>query len=300
MKVSRIGLVFVFVGLLSPVLTAGGSGYFQQGKVLEGLVFESEILDWDVKYSIYLPADYDISTRRYPVVYLLHGATDDETAWVQFGEVNITADRAIAAREIPPMIIVMPDAKMTRYINDYEGKDRYEDMLITEFIPYIDKTYRTRTKKEYRGISGLSMGGYGALIMAMRHPEMFTACAAYSSGVRTDDEVLKMSKERYERSFSKMYGPTASGEPGLTEHYKIYSPLYQVKTLPEETLKSVRWYLDCGDDDFLYRGNSALHVGLRERNIPHEYRVRDGGHSWIYWRTGIKDGLKFIGQDFNR
>ena len=221
MKVRRIVLILVLVAL--SVSMAGEGGFFQQGKVLEDQVFESDILDWDVNYSIYLPPDYDSSARRYPVVYLLHGGTDDETAWVQFGEVNAAADRAIADREIPPMIIVMPNAKLTRYINDYHGKDRYEDMFITEFIPYIDKTYRTRTKKEYRGISGLSMGGYGSLIMAMRHPELFTACAAFSSGTRTDEEVLNMSKERYERSFSKLYGPCPAGEPCLSDYYKKYS-----------------------------------------------------------------------------
>ncbi|MHC4737515.1 MAG: alpha/beta hydrolase [Planctomycetota bacterium] len=299
MKVCSIILVFLFVVLSSSILTAGETGYFQQGRLMESLVFDSKILDWDVKYSIYLPPDYDSSSRRYPVVYLLHGATDDDTGWIQFGEVHLAADRAIAAREIPPMIIVMPDAKMTWYINDYQGEDRYEDMLITEFIPYIDKTYRTRTKKRYRGISGLSMGGYGALITAMRHPDLFTACAAFSSGTWTDEEIIKMEEKRYERYYSKLYGHNLKGEARLTEHYKKYSPLHQGKSLPEETLKRVRWYLDCGDDDFLYRGNSALHVLLRERNIPHEYRVRDGGHSWIYWRTGITAGLKFIGEDFN-
>jgi len=300
MKSRSIVFAFLFVVLSSPILTAGQTGYFQQGRLMESLVFDSKILDWDVQYSIYLPPDYNSSSRSYPVVYLLHGATDDETGWIQFGEIHLAADRAIAARQIPPMIIVMPDAKMTWYINDYQGEDRYEDMLITEFIPYIDKTYRTRTKKEYRGISGLSMGGYGALITAMRHPDLFTACAAFSSGTWTDEEIITMEEKRYGQYYSKLYGHNLKGKARLNKHYNKYSPLHQGKNLPEETLKSVRWYLDCGDDDFLFRGNSALHVLLRERKIPHEYRVRDGGHSWIYWRTGITAGLKFIGEDFNR
>ena len=300
MKVHCTILVFLFIVSSSSVLIAEETGYFQSGIVMESLVFDSKILDWNVKYSIYLPSDYNSSTRRYPVVYLLHGATDDETAWVQFGEVNLTADRAIASRQIPPMIIVMPDAKLTWFINDYQGKTRYEDMLITEFIPYIDKIYRTRTKKEYRGISGLSMGGYGALITAMRHPDLFTACAAFSSGTWTDEEIIKMDDKRYENYYAKLYGHNLTGKERLSEHYIKHSPLHQAEILPEETLKSVRWYLDCGDDDFLYRGNSALHVLLRNRKIPHEYRVRDGAHSWIYWRTGIRNGLKFIAEDFNR
>lgn len=103
---------------------------------------KSGILGRDVNYAVYLPPDYETSGRRYPVVYLLHGYTDDESGWIQFGKVNLAADRAIAAREIPPMIIVMPDGGATFYINDCQDKVRYEDMFIQELIPHIDKTYR--------------------------------------------------------------------------------------------------------------------------------------------------------------
>jgi len=269
-----------------------------QGKVTESLSFTSKILDREVRYSIYLPPDYDISARRYPVVYLLHGATDDETTWIRFGEVNSAADRAIASRQIPPMIIVMPDAELTWYINDYQNKVRYEDMFISEFIPIIDKTYRTQAQKRYRGISGLSMGGYGSMTLAMRHPDLFTACAAFSVGAWTDEEIMAMSDERYEKYYAKLYGPQLTGRARISDHYKKYSPIHQAETLPEKTLKDTHWYIDCGDDDFLYKGNAALHIILRDRNIPHEYRVRDGAHNWTYWRTGIVDGLKFIGEDF--
>lgn len=299
MKLHQIVLVIALVALSSPSLFAEDANQlFRQGKVLESLGFKSEILGRDVNYSIYLPPDYDTSVRRYPVVYLLHGATDNETAWVQFGEIDRTADRAIASRQIPSMIIVMPDAGLTWYINDYQNKVRYEDMFIDEFIPYIDKHYRTRPQKEYRGISGLSMGGYGALIMSMRHPDLFTACAAFSAGVFTDEQWIARNFKEY--NLADVYGPLPADQSRLTEHYKKYSPLYQAKTLPVGALKSVHWYLDCGDDDFLYKGNSALYIALRERSIPIEYRVRNGGHEWSYWRTGIVDGLKFIGDNFHR
>ena len=160
----------------------------QTGKVLESLSVQSKIFGKEVKYSVYLPPDYESSQRRYPVVYLLHGYTDDETAWIQFGETHLIADRAIAGREIPPMIIVMPDAGVTWYINDYQGNVRYEDFFIQEFIPFIDKTYRTRTKKEFRGVTGLSMGGYGTLIYTLKHPELFAACAPFSAGIFTEEQ----------------------------------------------------------------------------------------------------------------
>jgi enterochelin esterase-like enzyme len=271
-----------------------------QGRVLEGLRFPSALLGRDVNYAVYLPPDYGASTRRYPVVYLLHGYTDDESAWIQFGEIPLAADRAIARREIPPMIIVMPDGGVTWYINDVQNKVRYEDMLMQEFIPYIDSLYRTRPNKEFRGVAGLSMGGWGALLLSMRHPGDFAACAAFSAGVQTDEEVIAMEQSMYDRLFSGIFGAKLAGKDRLSAHFRQYNPLDLAKTLPVETLKKVRFYLDCGDDDFLFKGNAALHIVMSDRKIPHEFRVRDGSHSWIYWRTGIVEGLKFIGQSFQR
>ena len=144
---------------------------FPSGKVLEDLSMQSKILPYSVNHCVYLPPGYDESTRNYPVVYLLHGYSDKEWGWVQFGEIQQAADRAIAERIIPPMIIVMPDGKVTFYSNDYKGEDRWEDMFIQEFIPYIEKNYRTRPEKGFRGISGLSMGGFGSLMFAMRYPD---------------------------------------------------------------------------------------------------------------------------------
>jgi enterochelin esterase-like enzyme len=291
-------LLFAVCLAAAALLPAQSGAPVIQGKVLEGLHFTSPLLKRDVNYAVYLPPDYESSTRRYPVVYLLHGFTDDESAWIQFGEVHLSADRAIASREIPPMIIVMPDGGVTWYINDYRGQVRYEDMFIQEFIPFIDKNYRTRAKREFRGISGLSMGGYGSLMYAMRHPDLFTACAAFSSGVMTDEEVVAL--KDYDQLFGDLFGAKPAGQNRLSQHWRTYSPLDLVKQVPLATLKKVRWYLDCGDDDFLYKGNSALHILMRDLGLPHEYRVRDGDHSWAYWRSGITAGLKFIGEDFNR
>jgi enterochelin esterase-like enzyme len=270
------------------------------GQVVEGLRFPSAILGREVNFAAYLPPDYAASGRRYPVVYLLHGFTDDESAWIQFGEVNLAADRAIARRDIPPMIIVMPDAGVSWYINDYQNKVRYEDMFIQEFIPHVDRAYRTRPKKEFRGVAGLSMGGWGALVYSMRHPDMFAACAAFSVAVWTDEDFAAMEEKAYAGMLGPVFGPGLAGEDRLTTHFRSYSPLELAKTMDIETLQKVRYYLDCGDDDFLFEGNSALHVMLTDRKIPHEFRVRDGGHTWSYWRAGIADGLAFIGRSFHR
>ncbi len=271
---------------------------FAPGQVREGLALKSAVMGRNINYAIYLPPDYATSERRYPVVYLLHGLSDDESGWVQFGEIKEAVDRAIAERQIPPMIVVMPDGGVTWYINDFEGKAKFDDMFVQEFIPHIDAAFRTRPKKEFRGIAGLSMGGWGALTHAMRHRELFTACAAYSAAVWTEADMGAMPPDRYDRMFGPLFGARPEGKP--SEAFLKLNPLSLAATLPVDELRKVRYYVDCGDDDFLIAGNMALHQTLLDRKIPHEFRVRDGGHSWSYWRTGIIDGLAFIGQSFHR
>jgi len=173
-------------------------------------------------------------------------------------------------------------------------------MFIEEFIPYIDQTYRTRAQKEFRAVSGLSMGGYGSLIFALRNPDTFASCVAFSAAVRNDETITLMDQENWDRRYGQLFGKGLSGEDRLTEHWKSFSVMHQAATIPVDTLKSVRWYIDCGDDDRLGAGNSALHELWLERGVPHEYRVRDGAHRWVYWRTGIRDGLRFIGEGFHR
>jgi enterochelin esterase-like enzyme len=290
-------LVVLSLAAAGPLISLEGPAAVQ---VLEGLRLTSAILGRDVSYAVYLPPDYSTSTRRYPVVYLLHGYTDNESGWIQFGEVNLAADQAISAREIPPVIIVMPDGGVAWYINDLQGKVRYEDMFIQEFIPLIDATYRTRPSREFRGLAGLSMGGWGTLVQALRHPELFAACAAFSAAVWPDEEILGMKQDVWDKVLGPVLGAGLAGKDRLTPHFRKHNPLDLAKSLPEESLKKVRYYIDCGDDDFLIRGNCALHILLSDRKIPHEFRVRDGAHTWSYWRTGIVDGLKFIGQSFHR
>lgn len=280
--------------LLSMFITV--TGFSQTGKVIESLKFESKLVSYPVEYSVYLPADYEISNRSYPVLYLLHGYSDDETGWIQFGEANSIADKGIANGDFTSCIIIMPDGKVSWYVNSFDGKDPWEDMFIKEFIPFIEKQYRIRTQKEFRAIAGLSMGGNGALLLAMRNTDLFSSCVAMSAGTFTDEEIL--ADDTYDRYFGNIYGP--KNKNAVSDHWKANSPLYLLESVDNEKLKSIRFYIDCGDDDFLYKGNSALHEKMRDLGIPHEYRVRQGGHEWSYWRTGLFDGLKFISEKFHR
>jgi len=276
------------------------SSFAQKGKVTESIEFQSKIVSYPVKYTVYLPVDYETSQRSYPVLYLLHGYSDDETGWIQFGEANQIADKGIASGDFPPCIIIIPDGKVTWYCNSADSKDRWEDMFITELIPFVEKKYRVRAKKEFRAIAGLSMGGYGALGLSMRNPDLFSACVALSSGTFSDQEIINQPDNDYNNYFKNIYGNNLKGETRISAAWKANSPLHLIHSVPVEKLKGIKFYIDCGDDDFLYKGNSLLHIEMRDLKIPHEYRTRNGAHEWSYWRTGLYDGLKFIGEEFHR
>ncbi|MES1226492.1 MAG: alpha/beta hydrolase-fold protein, partial [Bacteroidota bacterium] len=270
------------------------------GKVLETQTIQSKVLGKNVNYTVYLPADYSTSQRTYPVVYLLHGFTDDNTGWLQFGEINRYADKAIADGTIPPMIIVMPNADSSFYINSYDGKENYEDFFVNEFMPAVEKEFRIKAEKKYRGVAGLSMGGYGTLTYALKHPDLFVAAAPFSAAVWDDDAITTMQEATYDNVIGKLFGKGLKGKNRLTKTWYDNAILKIVADKSVDDLKKVRYWIDCGDDDFLIKGNCLLHIALTEKKVPHEFRVRDGAHNWTYWRTGITDALQFIGDSFHQ
>lgn len=284
-------IFFIFLTMLSIA---------QKGKVIEERTVKSTVMNRNVRYTIYLPSDYETSERSYPVVYLLHGYTDDNTGWLQFGEINRLVDAAVADGTIPPMIIVMPNADSSWYINSYDGKEKYEDFFIKEFMPAIEKTYRIKAQKKYRGIAGLSMGGYGTLIYSLKYPELFSAAAPLSAAVWDDNAVATTPDTIYEQIFSQLYGRGLKGKDRLNNAWYSNSVLKLVETKSADDLKKVRYWIDCGDDDFLTKGNCLLHIALTEKGVPHEFRMRDGAHTWTYWRTGIIPALAFIGDGFHQ
>lgn len=275
--------------------------FSQSGLLKESLKVKSTAMSKDIEYSIYLPADYETSNRRYPVLYLLHGYGDDETGWTQFGEADMIMDRLLPQGDISSMIIVMPDGGVTWYANSYDGKVNYEDFFIKEFIPHIDEAYRTRSTKQYRAIAGLSMGGYGTLLMALKHPELFSSAAPLSAGVFQDEAIVNGDDRMWKTVLGDIYGKKElTGKNRLTEHYYKNSILKLVETGNTEELKKVRFYIDCGDEDFLIKGNMALHAAMIDKKIPHEFRIRDGVHNWTYWRTALPEVLKFVSDSFHQ
>lgn len=270
-----------------------------QSILRESLVVKSPVLGKEVRYSVLLPADYDRSNRKYPVLYLLHGYSDDETGWTQFGEVKDIADRELIAGNMTAMIIVMPDADVSWYINSADGKVRFEEFFVKEFIPYIDQNYRSRTDRQFRAVAGLSMGGYGACILSMKHPDLFSAAAPLSAAIWTDEQIKNMDAGIWS-ILEPAFGKIPIGDARLTEHYKRNSILELINTINPDELKKVTYYFDCGDDDFLIQGNMAAHAAMINKSIPHEFRIRDGVHNWTYWRTALPEVFKFVSASFHR
>src|SRR6187549_3634364 len=173
----------ILVSLLAVLVGLPALALAQAGKVFDTLTLPSKILGMDRKYAVYLPPDYDTSQRSYPVLYLLHGGGDDQTGWVQFGEVQHIADKSVADGIATAMIIVMPDANTGQrgYYNDAKNEWRYEDFFFEEFIPFIENKYRIKKEKRYRAVAGLSMGGGGSFIYALHHPELFSSACPLSA-----------------------------------------------------------------------------------------------------------------------
>ena len=241
----------------------------QDSRVFDNLKMESKILGQERSYAVYLPSDYDTSNRSYPVLYLLHGLGDDQTGWIKLGDVQRITDESINSGISSPMIIVMPDAGsgIVGYINQPNRDWLYEDFFFEELLPHVESKYRIKKGKQYRAISGLSMGGGGTLVYALHKPDLFSSAAPLSPAIGpTDIDDFHKWISRYNFYFNDKI-----------ETQKLLNanhPLILIDKLSTEDLNSVAWYLDCGDDDYLYEDSSLLHLAMKKKGIKHEYRVR--------------------------
>jgi len=267
----------------------------QDSRVFDNLKMESKILGQERSYAVYLPSDYDTSNRSYPVLYLLHGLGDDQTGWIKLGDVQRITDESINSGISSPMIIVMPDAGsgIVGYINQPNRDWLYEDFFFEELLPHVESKYRIKKGKQYRAISGLSMGGGGTLVYALHKPDLFSSAAPLSPAIGpTDIDDFHKWISRYNFYFNDKI-----------ETQKLLNanhPLILIDKLSKEDLNSVAWYLDCGDDDYLYEDSSLLHLAMKKKGIKHEYRVRDGAHTWHYWKESLPKVLGFVSINFHQ
>ena len=291
--------------------------------------FNAKSLGVAKTYYVYLPEGYDTNaTRRWPVLYLLHGMTQDETVWPVQGSLGAFANAAKF-----PAIIVMPDGDNSFYSNAatptaYQAcltkgtglldprvdhatacvrTPKYEDYIVGDLIAEIDSHYRTNPQRAARGIAGLSMGGFGAFMLAMRHTDFFSAAASHSGvltllfagpypyrpgDVRLVEDVATWGEDIgvFGRWFRGVFGAQRA-------NWLAHDPSELIKQLP---VGALALYLDCGTEDefVLYNGARYVHDLLTERGVEHAYYEGAGRHNFEFWQRRLPSSLGFFAAHF--
>ena len=269
----RIKLIVLFL-LISNTL-------FVFASTIDTVVVASNSMQKSISNIVIVPDTYSTQKDSYSVLYLLHGAGGNYTDWqLKVPKIKEYADKY-------NIIIVCPDGETTSWYFDspIDKKMKYETYISKELINAIDEKYNTSAKKTNRAITGLSMGGHGAFYLAFKHPDVWGAAGSMSGGVdiRPFPNNWEIHKRLGEYSKHK-------------ENWEKNTVINMVYMLDGENLKLI---FDCGVDDFFYNANKRLHKKLVERNIPHDYIERPGGHDWNYWSNSIKYQLIFFNDYFN-
>jgi S-formylglutathione hydrolase FrmB len=255
----------------------------------------SKILGHPVPYCVILPPGYDSGKQRYPILYFLHGLGSNSQLLIDDGGMDLVND-LWAQNKIGEFLIVTPDAGRSFYINSRDGKVRYEDFFIREFIPYIESHYRVHAERQYRGIGGVSMGGYGSLRFALRYPQMFASVSAHSAALVANLPSGGMTG--YQGAMLSRVLGTAFGSPPDAAYWNQNSPFTLVKNAPH--LNGLKIYFDCGtEDEYGFNvGAQAFHDLLDARHIPNEFHLYPGGHDWSYVAEHFPASLEFHSRAF--
>lgn len=269
-------------------------------RLLKNQQFKSSILKRELNYAVLLPAEYENSTDSFPVVYLLHGFGDDESAWYNSGLIQYYADQNAATTV--PIIYIMPNGFNSYYVNKYNGQYPYMDMFVNELVPLVDSLFRTKPEASQRAVMGFSMGGYGAMIMPVKNPGVFKTGIALSMSFRTNEQYHNEPQSVFDYQWAPVFGGYGmNGEQRFTDYYNQYSPFQFLQHPDDQSMIGLNLFFDCGDDEeSLSETNNALHNILRDRSLKHEYRMRSGYHSWDYWKKSLPEALKYISYAFGQ
>ncbi len=284
----RAALFFLSCTLSSPPARAAGHA--------ECLSLSSKILAHAVAYCVLLPPSYGTQrTSRYSVLYFLHGLGENEQILLEAGGMNLVEDLR-EQNQLGEFLIVTPAGGRSFYINSRDGRGRYEDFLVQEFLPNIERRYRIRSGRRYRGIAGVSMGGYGALRLAFRHPELFGSVSAHSAALV--EKLPNFSRANAQQlALSRVLG-SVFGSPPDVAFWERNSPFTLARNGPRPA--GLKIYFDCGtEDDFGFNaGAKAFHDLLQSREIPHEFHLYPGGHDWRYVAEHFSASLQFHSRAF--
>lgn len=286
--------------LLIAVAVMSVSAYAQQGRrgtqsrVITDTL-HSEILGADREFRVFIPQNYYNSEKNYPVLYLLHGLGGKHTDWADRGHLKDVMDQLAASGEACDMIVVMPNAGSTteKAMDGYFNVEgwAYEDFFFKELIPYVEKTWRVQADKQHRAVAGLSMGGGGTTKYAQHHPDMFCAAYAMSALMSIPGQGAVMPQKP---------GDKVSILNASVIKNSCIDFVKNADDAVKENLKTVTWFVDCGDDDFLLDRNIEFVQAMKAAQVPVQFRVRDGGHTWEYWHSALYTALPFISRCFGK
>lgn len=265
----------------------------QKGRV-EYTEFESASLGQRVRCAISLPASYDQKkTQRYPVVIFLHGLNNDERSWEAEG-LQARLEGLRAAGKVGDFIVAMPFGANSFYLNA-KGGARYEDAVVSDFLPFVDKNYRTLAKPSARLIEGLSMGGYGALLIAFKHPELFVGVAAHSAALFEELPQPPSDPSNRGAGFRYLLATRLFGTPPDAEYFQANNPL-QLARANAAKIKALKIYFDVGEQDRygFQAGNQKLDAALTESGVRHEFHLVAGNHGWSFLNERSEPALTFV------
>jgi S-formylglutathione hydrolase FrmB len=263
--------------------------------------FRSAILGSSVRYCVFLPASYstpEAKTRRYPVLYLLHGLGGNEREIALSGEWTLLQDLR-RDHKAGDFLVVAPDGGATFYVNSRDGKTLYGDFFVREFMPFIDRTYRVRAERAARGITGFSMGGYGALRIAFAHPELFGSVSAHSAAVMRDPPQGVNAGASAGNVAARLL-TNVFGNPIDQKFWDLNSPFLLAKK-NSLMLSKTKIYFDCGTEDSygFNHGASELDQALNFSMVPHEFHLYPGGHSVSYLLVHREASFEFHWRTFD-
>ena len=254
----------------------------------------SAILRRAVRYCAILPPGYDTQkSRRFPVLYFLHGLGGNEQMFITSDGWNLVED-LWESHKIGRFLIVTPEGDDSFYINSRDGRERYEDFFLREFLPFIERHYRTLPGRRYRGIAGISMGGYGALHIAFGHPRLFAAASATSPALLEKLPDIRFANPRQSALLRVL---AVFGTPPDPAFWEANSPITLAR---HADLAGLEIYFDCGaqDDYGFEKGARELHEVLAARGVAHEFHLYPGGHDWLYFAAHLPASLEFQSRAF--
>jgi len=262
----------------------------------------SKILRRVVRYCVYLPSGYDATAgqpaRRYPALYFLHGLGDNEQTLFNTGGWTLLDDLR-RQHKMGDFLIVAPEGRRSFYINSSDGSVRYSDFLLQEFLPHIESHYRIRSGREGRAISGISMGGYGALRLAFARPDLFSAVSAQSAALITDSP---QQLDTAEQSGAPLGSVLAAvfGNPISVSHWNSNNPFLLAKK-NSAALQHMAIYFNCGQNDNygFEKGAALLHEQLQKQGVKHEYHAYPGDHSPVYFLSHFEEVMEFHSRAFH-